>query len=226
MGKNAEGKGKADSNLDKILERYKTVEEVNEVNEEIDNNDEMGEEEETVGNEEMEGEVENEDEEVNDDKNENKEDEEKLVQDGEEEKQETHPNLDKTVSQSSEVDSGLTRLKSQIHSQQAGNIPEREEQPGGWQSVDSLPAGWKYREVFRGSQKMSYILSPTGKIFPCRRLALKHMIEQDMPASQPGTFWRSTHPTVRRTLVSWKPCWKMIPTREGLNIISFLTMEY
>ena len=27
---------------------------------------------------------------------------------------------------------------------------------------------------------MSYILSPTAKIFPCRRLALKHMIEQNM----------------------------------------------
>ena len=27
---------------------------------------------------------------------------------------------------------------------------------------------------------MSYIQSPTSKIFPCRRLALKHMIEKDM----------------------------------------------
>lgn len=63
-------------------------------------------------------------------------------------------------------------------------VEEAKVQSGnGWESVDSLPAGWKFREIDNTDRnssagKRQFILSPTGKIFPCRRLALKYMVEQ------------------------------------------------
>ena len=73
----------------------------------------------------------------------------------------------------------------------------------GWAETPSLPQGWKYRlfgilfficwnlnllcrfficrfsyrESVRGGQTVSYFLSPKAKIFPCRRLALKYLME-------------------------------------------------
>ena len=35
-----------------------------------------------------------------------------------------------------------------------------------------------------GSGKRQFILAPTGSIFPCRRLALKHMIEAGYPTEE------------------------------------------
>ena len=37
------------------------------------------------------------------------------------------------------------------------------------------------RESVRGGQTVSYFLSPKAKIFPCRRLALKYLMEVIMP---------------------------------------------
>ena len=75
----------------------------------------------------------------------------------------------------------------------------------GWVETNTLPQGWKYRlkftyslgcissfypimeqhstkkmfcrECIRGGQTVSYFLSPKAKIFPCRRLALKYLME-------------------------------------------------
>ena len=48
-----------------------------------------------------------------------------------------------------------------------------------------------------GSQKTSFILSPTAKIFRCRRLALKHMIEQGMGEEEVTVI--NIHPSSRST---------------------------
>ena len=102
-------------------------------------------------NDEMEGEMDSDDEEVKKEDNnkdmETGDKEEMVVEEDKEEKHGANPSLDKMLIQSSEVESALTSLKSQIQSQLAGNSQVKEEQPEGWQSVDSLPAGWKYRSA-------------------------------------------------------------------------------
>ena len=46
-----------------------------------------------------------------------------------------------------------------------------------WQTVASLPRGWKFRDFERPDKKgrRVYIQDPSGKIFPCRRLALRYL---------------------------------------------------
>ena len=46
-----------------------------------------------------------------------------------------------------------------------------------WCEVESLPPGWKLREIKAGGKSLQYIMSPQAKIFPCRKLALKHLLE-------------------------------------------------
>ena len=48
----------------------------------------------------------------------------------------------------------------------------------GWREVLSLPPGWRLREVEAGGKLLQYIRSPQAKLFPCRRLALRHILEQ------------------------------------------------
>ena len=45
-----------------------------------------------------------------------------------------------------------------------------------WQTVASLPRGWKFRDFERPDKKgrRVFIQDPSGKIFPCRRLALRY----------------------------------------------------
>ena len=45
-----------------------------------------------------------------------------------------------------------------------------------WREVESLPPGWKLREMKAGGKSLQYIMSPQAKIFPCRRLALRHLL--------------------------------------------------
>lgn len=51
-----------------------------------------------------------------------------------------------------------------------------------WEEIPTLPKGWKYRELEMNGKlinagKRQFLMAPSGKIFPCRRLALKHMID-------------------------------------------------
>ena len=63
----------------------------------------------------------------------------------------------------------------------------KEKTESGWETIASLPAGWKFREITGpGSNpgKRQFIRSPTGKMFPCRRLALKYLIENGFPEGE------------------------------------------
>jgi len=59
--------------------------------------------------------------------------------------------------------------------------PIKKEEPTVWEPVETLPAGWMCREMPSpdGRGKRLFILSPHGKVFPCRRLALLFMIENE-----------------------------------------------
>jgi hypothetical protein len=68
--------------------------------------------------------------------------------------------------------------------------------PAAWREIPTLPAGWMYRAVegggvvgrLMGTDKRQFLLAPTGSIFPCRRLALRHMIETGYPAKEVITW--------------------------------------
>ena len=64
----------------------------------------------------------------------------------------------------------------------------KKEFENGWQIVDSLPPGWKFREILGSMGTRQFMLSPKGKIFPCRRLALKYMIENSFPQDDLATM--------------------------------------
>ena len=105
-----------DSNLDKILGRYRTVLVYNDAKGDIEEND-VVEEEEIVQNIEIEGEMDSNDEGV------------------------------KKVS----MDKSYNEKETVKGNEVVGNSPMKEEQPEGWQSVDSLPTGWKYRSDLASS---------------------------------------------------------------------------
>ena len=51
----------------------------------------------------------------------------------------------------------------------------KKEDEGIWETVDSLPKGWKYKDYERsdGKGKRAFVQAPDTRVFPCRRLALR-----------------------------------------------------
>ena len=68
--------------------------------------------------------------------------------------------------------------------EQLGQV--KKEEATTWEPAESLPAGWMCREMPSpdGKGKRLFILSPYGKVFPCRRLALLYMLENDFPEDE------------------------------------------
>merc|ERR1719318_1300722 len=51
-----------------------------------------------------------------------------------------------------------------------------------WQESETLPMGWKVRvSEGKANSGKQYFLAPDGRQFPCRRIALKTMIEEAFP---------------------------------------------
>ena len=92
--------------------------------------------------------------------------------------------LDDLLSLDNKVQSNLDNLKSVSCGEGNGEIKIesiKKQEPTVWEPVETLPAGWMCREMASpdGRGKRIFILSPHGKVFPCRRLALLYMIENE-----------------------------------------------